>query len=116
SPRLIDAAGVGSPGLFYGGGFSQLGVQALGVAAVAAWALGASAIVFGAIKATVGLRVSAEEEIEGLDIGEHGMWGYPETFLGTDVAPSPDIVEKARREAKERAVVAAEPALAVEPT
>jgi Amt family ammonium transporter len=115
SPRLIDAAGVGSPGLFYGGGMSQLGVQALGVVAVAAWALAASAIVFAAIKATVGLRVSAEEEIEGLDIGEHGMWGYPETFLGTDVAPSPDIVEKVRQEAKERAV-RAEATLAVEPT
>src|ERR671919_180341 len=98
SPRLVDAAGIGREGLFYGGGLAQLGVQALGVVAVAAWALGASALVFAAIKATVGLRVTAEEEIEGLDIGEHGMWGYPETFLGVDTLATPDAVEQARQE------------------
>ena len=97
SPRLVEAAGVGSEGLFYGGGVAQLGVQALGVAAVAAWTLAASAVIFGTIKATVGLRVSAEEELEGLDIGEHGMWGYPEAFLGTAGAPvTPQALEAAR--------------------
>ena len=101
SPRLVDAAGIGREGLFYGGGLAQLGVQALGVVAVAAWALGASALVFAAIKATVGLRVTAEEEIEGLDIGEHGMWGYPETFLGTGALPTPEAVEEARRVTRE---------------
>lgn len=104
SPRLIEAAGVGTKGLFYGGGLAQLSVQALGVAAVAAWALGASAIVFTVIKATVGLRVSAEEEIEGLDVGEHGMWGYAETFLGSDSpAATVDAIGRARLEVKERA-------------
>ena len=101
SPRLVEAAGVGSEGLVYGGGFAQLGVQALGVVAVGAWALGASALVFGAIKATIGLRVSAEEEIEGLDIGEHGMYGYPEAFLGTNSLPTPETIEAARRAARE---------------
>ncbi|MFN2389203.1 MAG: ammonium transporter [Actinomycetota bacterium] len=113
SPRLIEAAGVGSPGLLYGGGMAQLGVQALGVVAVAAWAIAGSAVVFALIKATVGLRVSAEEEIEGLDIGEHGMWGYPETFLGTDGLPTIETVDKARQETKQRAdagaVLAPEP-------
>lgn len=103
SERLIEAAGVGSPGLLYGGGFAQLGTQAVGVAAVAAWVLVSSAVVFGLIKATVGLRVSREEEIEGLDIGEHGMWGYPDTFLGVDTIPSSEVVGRAREEARRRA-------------
>lgn len=102
SPRLIEAAGIGSPGLLYGGGTAQLGVQALGVVAVAAWALGGSAVVFGLIKATVGLRVTREEEIEGLDIGEHGMYGYPDTFLGTDAVPTTELVRQARDEARAR--------------
>jgi Amt family ammonium transporter len=102
APRLVEAVGVGSPGLVYGGGFGQLGVQAVGVVAVAAWVLAASAIVFGTIKLTVGLRVDAVEEVEGLDIGEHGMWGYPETFLGPLDLPTPDAVEQARNGARER--------------
>jgi Amt family ammonium transporter len=107
SPRLVEAAGIGEPGLFYGGGTAQIGVQALGVIAVAAWVLGGSAVVFGLIKATVGLRVSVEEEIEGLDIGEHGMWGYPDTFLGTDTIPTTDVVGRAKEEARRRAESAA---------
>lgn len=102
SERLITAAGVGTPGLLYGGGFSQLGVQALGVIAVAAWAIAGSAVVFGLIQATIGLRVSREEEIEGLDIGEHGMWGYPDTFLGVDAIPTTEVVGEARAEARRR--------------
>jgi Amt family ammonium transporter len=75
----------------------------LGVVAVAAWALGGSALIFGLIKATVSLRVSAEEEIEGLDIGEHGMWGYPESFLGLDAIPTHEMVGRARLQARQRA-------------
>lgn len=60
-------------GLFYGGGAAHLGVQALGVAAVAAYTAVVMAIVFKLIKSTVGLRVSAEEEIIGLDISEHAL-------------------------------------------
>jgi Amt family ammonium transporter len=97
SDRLVEGVGVGRPGLFYGGGLEQLGVQALGVGAVVLWVLVSSAIVFGAIKATVGLRVEPEEELEGLDIGEHGMWGYPESFLGAHAAAAtPTVVEEAR--------------------
>ena len=64
-------------GLFYGGGFHQLGVQAIGVIAVFAWVFGISMLLFGVIKKVMGLRVTAEEEIQGLDIGEHGMESYP---------------------------------------
>lgn len=60
-------------GLFYGGGTAQLGVQALGVLAVAAWTIVTMTIVFLIIKKTNGLRVSAEEEISGLDLPEHGL-------------------------------------------
>jgi Amt family ammonium transporter len=63
-------------GLLYGGGLAQLGVQAIGVAAVFVWALGAGLVLFIAIKSTVGLRVTADEEIAGLDVGEHGMEAY----------------------------------------
>jgi len=58
-------------GLLYGGGFAQLGVQAIGVVSIGAWALGTSFIVLYALKKTIGLRVSKEEEIDGLDIHEH---------------------------------------------
>ena len=64
------------PGLFYGGGFAQLGVQALGVVAVFAWVIVTSAILFFSIKAITGLRVDDKSELEGLDISEHGMESY----------------------------------------
>lgn len=63
-------------GLLYGFGPGALGVQALGVVAVGVFTVAASAVAFLAIKALMGLRVSAEEEIEGLDICEHGMDAY----------------------------------------
>lgn len=63
-------------GLLHGGGFHQLGVQALGVLAVGAWAVGMSLVVFGGIKATIGLRVGSDEELMGLDIGEHKSEAY----------------------------------------
>lgn len=65
-------------GVFYGGGFGVLGVQTLGVLAVAAWTLVTTGILFFALKKTVGLRVSDEEQKVGLDIMEHGMNAYPE--------------------------------------
>jgi len=58
-------------GLLYGGGFSLLGVQAIGVLAIGAWAIGTSFIVLFVLKKTIGLRVSKEEEVDGLDIHEH---------------------------------------------
>ena len=60
-------------GLFYGGGFHQLGLQLLGFGAVAAWTVVMMIIVFAIIKAIFGLRVSEEEELEGLDSTEHGL-------------------------------------------
>ncbi len=63
-------------GLFYGGGFQLLGIQALGVAAVGAWAFTMAYILFTVLKKTVGLRVSEQEEREGLDIHEHGQSSY----------------------------------------
>ena len=63
-------------GLFYGGGIQQLIDQAIGVVSVFAWAFGTGMVLFLAIKATVGLRVSPEEEREGLDFGEHGNEAY----------------------------------------
>ena len=64
-------------GLFNGGGASQLGAQAIGVLAYAVWAVVLSFIVLAILKATIGLRVSKEVEIEGLDISEHGSIAYP---------------------------------------
>ena len=63
-------------GLFYGGGFKQLGVQMLGAGAAFVWAFGLGLILFWAISKTIGLRVTPEEELKGLDIGEHGMEAY----------------------------------------
>jgi Amt family ammonium transporter len=64
------------PGLFYGGGTEQLIDQLTGVGATAAYVLVASGIAWLAIKFTLGMRVSKEEELEGLDIGEHGNEAY----------------------------------------
>ena len=63
-------------GLFFGGGTALLVSQAIGVVAVAAWALGTGAVIFLGIKYTVGLRVSAKEEENGLDYYEHGETAY----------------------------------------
>jgi len=63
-------------GLFYGNGLKQLGVQALGAGAAFVWAFGLGLILFYTISKTIGLRVTPEEEMKGLDIGEHGMEAY----------------------------------------
>lgn len=72
-------------GLFYGGGFKFFGVQCLGVAAVAIWSIATATILFKAIKATIGLRVSREEEIRGLDIEEHGLESSYADFQSVDI-------------------------------
>ena len=74
-------------GLFYGGGASLLGVQAVGVLATIAYVGVVSAALFGLLKVTVGIRVSEQEELDGLDIHEHGMYGYPELALGPAAYP-----------------------------
>jgi len=72
-----------SYGLFLGGGAEQLGIQALGAFSIIGWTVATSAVLFLALKYTVGLRVSAEEEERGLDFFEHGSQAYP------DFTPAP---------------------------
>jgi Amt family ammonium transporter len=80
-----ELATVGKPGLFYGGGFEQLGVQAVGIITSAAYAFIVSFIILLLAKKVLnGLRVTEEEEIMGLDISEHGSYGYPEVFLSSN--------------------------------
>ena len=86
SPRLAELNAVGKPGLVYSGSFHQLGAQALGILAAFSFVFVISYGVFFAIKKTVGLRVTEAEEDAGLDIAEHGMYGYPEQFI-----PAPEI-------------------------
>ncbi len=71
-----ESLGLASEGLFYGGGFEQLGIQALGGLASGAFVFLSMGFVFYAIDAVLGLRVSREEEIRGLDLNEHGMESY----------------------------------------
>ena len=70
---IADAAGHKLTGLFYGGGFNLLGLQLLGLAAVAAWTAVTITVTFLFIKKVFGLRVSREDEIAGLDATEHGL-------------------------------------------
>ncbi|HEO8419221.1 ammonium transporter [Niallia sp. FSL W8-0635] len=86
--ELAEYTGVGKAGLFYGGGFGQLGVQALGVITCGLFAFAISYVILFAIKKVSGLRVTEEEEIMGLDISEHGSYGYPEAFLPKDETKS----------------------------
>jgi Amt family ammonium transporter len=72
----IEVDGVIKKGLFYGGGTDQLISQIIGVAAIGAFVFVTSFILFGTLKATIGLRVDEQEEIEGLDVHEHGFAGY----------------------------------------
>ena len=72
----VLGVGDASTGLFYGGGFSQLGIQLIGILVAFAWAFGTGLVLFFAIKKTIGLRVSRDAEIRGLDIEEHGMEAY----------------------------------------
>jgi len=81
STRLADLNGVGDGGLWYTGSLHQLGAQALGVGVAFVCVFVVSYVTFAAIKATIGLRVTPEEEDAGLDISEHGMYGYPEQFI-----------------------------------
>ena len=75
-------------GLFYGGGFDQLGIQLIGMLATAAWTAVTVAITFAVIKMIFGLRVSEEEEIEGLDSTEHGLASAYAGFSTIDISNS----------------------------
>jgi Amt family ammonium transporter len=83
APRFAQYAGIGDPngGLVYSGSFQQLLDQAIGVVVVFALVLTLCLITWYAIAKTIGLRVSEDAEIAGLDISEHGMYGYPEQFI-----------------------------------
>ena len=88
APRLAQYNAFGDPngGLVYSGHFTQLAAQAVGVLVAFSFVFAMSYLTFAAIKATIGLRVSDEQEEAGLDIVEHGMYGYPEQFI-----PLPEI-------------------------
>ena len=77
-------------GLLYGGGFRLLGVQLLGTLAIGAFTFVSSGLVWLALKKTLGIRVSREEEIQGLDIGEHGNIAYPDFAPVTEAIPRDD--------------------------
>lgn len=77
-----ELATVGKPGLFYGGGFEQLGVQLMGVVTCGLFAFVVSYVILFIMKKAMGsIRVSEEEEIMGLDMSEHGNYGYPEQMI-----------------------------------
>jgi Amt family ammonium transporter len=88
APRLAEHNLPGSHGgLFITGSLTQLGSQLVGLAVVVVFAFCASYAVFWLIAKTYGLRVTPGEENAGLDISEHGMYGYPEQFI-----PAPELV------------------------
>ena len=84
-----------SAGLFIDGSGDQLWVQFYGIAATIGFTGACSLAVFAAIKYTVGLRVSEQEELAGLDISEHGMFGYPERFIEVPGAEPEDVSSSA---------------------
>ncbi len=81
---IANASGQKLTGLLYGGGFELMGLQLLGFAAVAAWTAVTITVTFLVIKKVIGLRVTREEEITGLDETEHGM---PSAYAGFSMAP-----------------------------
>ncbi len=81
---IADANGVQMAGLFYGGGFKLLGIQLLGFVTVASWTAVTITIAFFIIKAIIGLRVTREEELTGLDATEHGL---PSAYAGFAMLP-----------------------------
>lgn len=80
APHLVSQLGIGQPGLFYGGGLTQLGVAA------------ASFVSLYVIRRVIGLRVAPQDEVEGLDLAEHGTEGYPELARGQLRPPSEVVV------------------------
>jgi Amt family ammonium transporter len=103
--------GVGEEGLLVGGSASQLWVQFYGVAATIGFTFTASLLTFLAIKYTVGLRVSEEDELRGLDISEHAMFGYPERFIDVPGA-EPDTAERSAAPSPAGAATSTSPATA----
>jgi Amt family ammonium transporter len=80
-PSLSAKLATGTGGLVYTGSFHQLGVQAVGLAAVGGFTFSASFGGLWVLKRLWGIRVEEETETAGLDVSEHGMWGYPEFYI-----------------------------------
>jgi Amt family ammonium transporter len=80
-PSLAKNLATGTGGLVYTGSFHQLGVQALGLAAVGGFTFTASFSALWVMKKLWGIRVETDTETAGLDVSEHGMWGYPEFYI-----------------------------------
>src|SRR3954451_7989281 len=80
-PTLASKLATGHGGLVYTGSFHQLGVQAVGILAVGAFTFSCSFGVLWTMNAIWGIRVEHETETAGLDVSEHGMWGYPEFYI-----------------------------------
>ena len=80
-PALAEKLATGRGGLFYTGSAHQLGVQALGLVAVGGFTFVASFGILSILKRTWGIRTEVEVETAGLDVSEHGMWGYPEFYI-----------------------------------
>lgn len=106
------ALAVGEGGLLTEGNAGQLWVQFYGVAATVGFTFTLSLLTFLAIKYTVGLRVSEEDELRGLDISEHGMFGYPERFIDVVGAESEDLPPHAAPAPAGAASTASNPATA----
>jgi Amt family ammonium transporter len=79
-----DVTGNDIAGLLYGGNADQMIAQCIGVGACFAWVFPVSFVIFYVIKMTIGLRASEAEELEGLDISEHGMHAYPPALVAAD--------------------------------
>lgn len=80
-PGQAESLATGSGGFFYTGSLDQLGTQALGLLAVGAFTFSASFGVLWVMKRTFGIRTDPDVETAGLDVSEHGMWGYPEFYI-----------------------------------
>jgi Amt family ammonium transporter len=103
SPRLVLVDDGAAAGIWYGmfdgdvafgATLGQFAVQAVAVAATFALVFGLSYAAFAAIKATIGLRVSEQDELAGLDIATHGMYGYPEQFIPQEEYPMNSVEPK----------------------
>jgi ammonium transporter, Amt family len=103
-PALAEKLGTGTGGLLYTGSFHQLGIQALGLLAVGVFTFSASFAALWALKAAFGIRTEPEVETAGLDVSEHGMWGYPEFYIpvpggyGTEAHGHLGVVHSHQRE------------------
>jgi Amt family ammonium transporter len=102
-PSLAGTLATGHGGLVYTGSFQQLGVQAFGVVVVGAFTFSASFGVLWTMKKLWGIRVHEEAETLGLDVSEHGMWGYPEFYIPVPGGYDAWVTAPWERETKPRA-------------